>query len=980
MSDFTFFDKNEIPEAYILDLEEYIDCLSTKAFILKHKKSGARVCLLSNSDDNKMFCAAFKTPPEDDSGTPHIIEHSVLNGSEKYPVKDPFMQLVKGSMYTFLNAMTYPDKTVYPVSSCNNVDFVNLSNVYLDAVFAPNIRNCNAIFMQEGWHYEPCNDGSLEVGGVVYSEMKGAVSSADSNIYDEIIYAMFPDNAYGKNSGGDPDSILTLTYEKFLDYYNRHYSASNAYIVIYGNADFAERLSYMDENYLSKFEKSDETFEILPQNRFGSSVEKRVTKSYPIGEGESGEGKSYLGFGSVVVDCLDVVDCFALDFLSDILVESPGAPLKKALIDAGIGSEIYGGLVNHMKEPIFTIISKNTDPDKADEFIKIITDTLSKIAAEGVSRKSLLAAIERSEFKFLEGEQGSSSRGLALALSMLQSWLFTDTEPFRYLKIDKVYATLREMCETDYYEKLVSKLITGDHRVLLSLIPEAGLNEKNSKKLAKQLAEYKASLSDVEFENICRNYEALCRYQDREESDEILSCIPMLSKEDIPDKPHPIFNRELKVADLPAVIHDIPVNGLCYMRFMFDVSHICAEDLPLLDVVIDTYGKVDTEFTEYAELIDEIRLNTGGFSIACTSYRKHGTKEDFKLMLELSIRCFARKTSRALEIASEVINKTHFTDKKRIRENLAEIVSEKERDIMYSGSEYASARAMAYINSADATEELIDGISSYMAQKELLSEFDARSDEILASFERISKTLFNKNTCILSLTVDADSFSEVQSAIEKFVSELPSFEKQESAGRKALGKLNEAFSTPSQVNYVACAGNLIDGGYKYNGAYQILASMIRNDYLYPEIRMRGGAYGYSCQISKANGNFTFSTYRDPALGESLDTFKSCGDFVRKHIPSDDELNRYIIGTFGKLDRPLTPYANSVRSLSAYLSGVSYESMCKDRLDMLNVKADELQHYADSIDFIMSQNAVCVIGNEQNVKRDADRFDSVIKLL
>jgi len=420
---------NSIPDAYEVFHSEYIETSKSIALALRHKKSGAVFCLILNDDENKLFCVSFKTPPEDDCGTPHIIEHSVLCGSERYPVKDPFMQLVKGSMYTFLNAMTYPDKTVYPVSSCNNKDFINLSNVYLDAVFAPNITKYPEIFMQEGIRLEPADDGSLEYGGVVYSEMKGAISSPDSNIYDELIYALFPDNAYGKNSGGEPEFMPELTYERFIDYYKRHYHPSNAYFFLYGDLDFVERLEYVDREYLSRFDEAETPFDIEEQKPFGEL--RRVNKKYPLPEGENTEGKAYLAFGSVYCDALDAVECYASDFLADILVESPGAPIKTALIDAGIGSEVYGGFINHMKEPVFSVIAKNTDASRAEEFLRIIESTLRQIGTEGVNKKSLLAAIERSEFRLREGEQGSVSKGLSLSLGIMQSIMYTKEDPFR---------------------------------------------------------------------------------------------------------------------------------------------------------------------------------------------------------------------------------------------------------------------------------------------------------------------------------------------------------------------------------------------------------------------------------------------------------------------------------------------------------------------------------------------------------------------
>jgi len=966
-----------IPETYEVFTSEHIECINSDAVALKHKKTGAVICLILNDDDNKLFCVSFKTPPTDDCGTPHIIEHSVLCGSEKYPVKDPFMQLVKGSMYTFLNAMTYPDKTVYPVSSCNDTDFINLSNVYLDAVFAPNITKHPEIFMQEGIHYEPTEDGSLEVGGVVYSEMKGAVSSPDSNVYDELIYSMFPDNAYGRNSGGDPDAIRQLTYDRFIEFYKSHYHPSNAYFFLYGDLDFKERLEYIDREYLSKYDALDMCVDTGTQAPFGGM--RKTVKSYPIADGESEDGKTFLAYGSVFTDALDTVECYAADFLADILVESPGAPVKTALVDAGIGSEVYGGFINHMKEPVFSVIAKNTDASRADEFVSVIDGTLRRIAKEGVNKKSLLAAIERSEFRFKEGEQGSTSKGLSYSLGIMQSVMFSLDDPFRYLKYDHVISEMRRLADTDYFEKLILKIADSCHRSLLVYKGESGLGEKMNEKLSAELRRMCEKMSDEEYKSICDMYDSYAEYQDTEDTAEALSCIPVLSKNDIPREPQPVYNREATVGTLPAVCHDIPVNGLVYLRFLFDISHVPTDKLPLLDLAVSVFGKADTAKTKYADLLDEIRLNTGGFGITCTSYRKYGTKEGSSLMLEVSLRMLASKVIRACELAREVLLETKFSDKKRVCEILAETVSEKERDILYAGSEYAASRALAYLNSADAVDDMVDGLSSFNAQKEMLASFEEHSDLIVSEMESLVRSLVNKNACIVSVTADSENYRTIEEAVRVFAEALPSFDVPSPAERKALGKLNEGILTASSVQYVAQAGNLFDSGYSYDGSYQILTSMLKNDYLYPAIRMKGGAYGYNCSFAQSSGNVTFTTYRDPELSESYKVFEGCGDFIRSKLPTDDELNRYIVGSFGKIDRPMTPYVKAVRSLSVYMTGITFDDMCRDRLAMLNVTAEKLQSLAHSVDDVISQGFRCTIGNEEKLLSEKELFSNTIRL-
>ena len=968
----------DIPDEYHLEKYEYIKCIDSKASILKHIKSGARIAVFVNEDENKLFSAAFKTPPIDDCGTPHIIEHSVLCGSERYPVKDPFMQLVKSSMQTFLNAMTYADKTVYPVASCNDADFINLSNVYLDAVFAPNIAKHKEIFMQEGWHFEPDGEGGLDIGGVVYSEMLGAMSSPDSSVYDGLISAMFPDNAYGKNSGGDPDHIPDLTYEAFLEYFRNHYHPSNSYITLYGKMDHGERLEYIDREYLSKYDTLEHDFSINDTEMYSESI-KRHTKEYAVMPGEDVEGKNFFAFGSECCDASNVVECMAYDFLSDILVESPGAPVKNALISNGIGEEVYGGFLNHMKKPAFSVIAKNTSSSDEDKFISTVTETLADIAKNGVNKKSLLAAIERSEFRFREGEQGSTPRGLNVNLSMLQNWVYSDDDPFGYLKADEILCELRRLCETDYYETLVRKLLDSQNKVLFVMYPENALNERKAKELKEKLLSYRNSISEEEYLAICEEYEAFTEYQDREETDEELSCIPLLSMSDISRTPVPVSYNETEINAVPSLVHDVKTNGIAYVRLMFDISHVPTEKLHFLDILSSILGKVNTKSHRYEDILDDIRMNTGGFGFVCEMYRQKSPHGAFRPMYELNIRVLETKLEKALSLAKEIIFETDFSDKTRIREILIEMVSEKQRDIVSAGSEYASSRALAYFCAADAAEEHLDGISAYLNQKELLADYDDSFDSLSAELISLRDSIFAKNRCMLSVAADEEIRESVKASLGVFSECLPVKENASNAPREALGMLNEGFMTTSKVQYVAVGGNLNRHGFTYDGRYQILSSVLKNDYLYPEIRMKGGAYGYSCSFSVNTGNVSMVTYRDPCLAESLEVFKASSDFIRSVELTEDALTAHIIGTFGRLDRPMSAYMKSSRALALYMSGRTYDDMVLDRELMLNIKTEDLKDLAHALEQVVDLEAICVIGNEEKIRDNSILFKNIVKL-
>lgn len=967
-----------IPKEYELISAENLKSVNSSAAILRHRASGARLAVFANDDTNKLFLAGFRTPPEDDCGTPHIIEHSVLCGSERYPVKDPFMQLVGSSMQTFLNAMTYPDKTVYPVSSCNDTDFKNLMNVYLDAVFAPLIEKRREIFMQEGWHYEITDDG-IGVGGVVYSEMLGAVSTPDTNIFDEIIYALYPDGVYANNSGGDPDAILTLTYEDFIDYYRRHYCASNSYIVLYGDIDIRERLEYIDREYLSKCNGDTDVTSRDCDIPLGDGALSYRNVSYPTPVGDETDGKTYFAYGTAYTDSCDAAECFALDILTDILIDSPASPVRRALNDAGIGSEIYGEFINHIRRPAVTVVAKNANESDGDRFYEIIKETLEREAEKGINRKSLRAAIELSEFHFREGEQTSASRGLSLALSMMQSWMYTDEDPFRYLRIDEIFSELRAWLDTDKYESLVRGMINSDRQALVRLSPEAGMNERHAAELSAALENYRSGLREKEYEALKNEYEAFTEYQNREESEEELACVPHLMRSDIALDVQPLFNEEFTFAGIPAVRHRIPTDSLVYLRYMFDISDLPRDMLPYVDLLTDVLGKTDTENIPLEELQDEVRLAAGSMSFGPAIYRLSGDIGSFRHIYEVCIRMLPDKDDRVTELLSEILTKTVFSDKKRIREILSETVSEKQRDIVSSGSEYASGRCLAYHSAADATDDMTTGISSYLAQVTLLENFDVRFDEISDTLENLTHLIFDKKRCMISIAADDADISHLEASCARLIYDLPDDYVKSNRTSFVLGALCEGFMTPSKVQYVTQSGNLYDAGYEYNGAYQVLSTVLKNDFLYPEIRMKGGAYGYSFAVSRISGNVVMTTYRDPALAESLDVFAGIGDYVRSLELSEDELCRAVIGTIGKADRPLSPYRKVTRSLGAYISGITEADTARQRREILEASLDDLTSTADALDAVLNQKYICVIGNEQKISDNSHIFKNTVRL-
>ncbi|MBR3990576.1 MAG: insulinase family protein [Clostridia bacterium] len=971
-----------IPDTYELVKSEFIEDLGFDGYILRHKMSGARVCLLPCDDTNKLFCIAFATPPEDSKGTPHIIEHTVLCGSEKYPSRDPFMQLVKGSLHTFINAMTYPDKTMYPVSSCNDADFRILTDVYLDAVFRPNIYRRPEIFMQEGWHYETDGgDSPLTVNGVVYSEMKGKSSSPDSNVFDELLYTIFPDSVYGRCSGGEPADILSLSREEYLDFHRRHYDPSNSYIMFYGDIDPEERLDYLDREYLSTVAEGEKTsFFIGQQPRFGKGNVRMRRVAYPVGTDEDDSSKTYLAWGSLTCDASDETECAAWEILGEVLVNDPAAPVKRALTDAGIGQEIYGGFLNHMKEPVFSVIAKNTDEDRTEEFLSIIKETFRAVRDGGLNRRAVRAFIERSEFKFRENAYGSYPRGLDLFKNMLQSWIYTEDDPFRYLRVLKILGELKERLEEGYFESLAGKLIDTDHESVTVLVPEKGLAEKEDKALADKLEAFRRDRTDDELRRIKEDFDSLRSYQEAPETDEEKNCVPTLPRGSISPEPEPLFNRETTLCGVPAVIHDINTNGIVYLRLLFDITDVPAEDLPIVDLLIESMGKVDTLRTAYADLVDDVRLTAGGLDFDTALFRKKNSRDEFTAYLSVSLRVLGEKTAHAIDLLKEIISESSFSDPARVREIFDEMMSAKSRDILYSGHEFASDRCLAYIDPYSAFNDSLDGLGSYFRQTAMLKEFEEGPEPLLRDLERLRCEIFSRSRLTVSLAAESGDLPAVERGIGSLVKSLPEGSRRShDSVINPLGLLNEAFSSASQVQYVAAASCLPDQTRLPDPGMALIDFAVSGEVLYPEVRLKGGAYGCSCTINSSTGLVLFRSYRDPNLSSTLDVYRSAGELLKSLKIDDEKLWQLIIGTYSRILRPLSPFQKMYRSFYAYATGKTLDEIREDRKKILGMTVRDVEERADLLSRAMENCGFCVIGGEGAIDKDRAMFGSVKKV-
>ncbi len=983
-----------IPEAYKILEKTYIEELKSEAWLLKHEKSGARVAVLSNEDINKVFHVAFRTPPKDSSGVAHILEHSVLCGSDEFPVKDPFVELVKGSLNTFLNAMTYSDKTVYPVASCNDTDFQNLMHVYLDAVFRPNIYEHKEIFLQEGWHYElESVDGPLKYNGVVYNEMKGAFSSPEQVLYRKISQTLYPDTTYGVESGGDPANIPDLSYEQFLDFHRRYYHPSNAWLYLYGNMDVEEKLRFIDEHYLSRYDEITVDSSIKMQAPFETMQE--VYSSFAVSDDSELKENTYLSYNVVVGTSLDRELYLGMQVLEYVLMSSPGAVLKKALLESGIGQDVFGELDNGVLQPYMSIIVKNAEAEQKEDFMNIIRETLTELVKEGISRKSLMAAINYYEFKYREGDFGRYPAGLMYGLQMMDSWLYDERKPFIHIQASDTFELLKEKADQGYFEQLIQKyLLDNNHSSLLILTPEKGLTEKTEAETAKKLAEYKAGLSAEALEAMTEQTKALKKYQEEPSAPEDMEKIPILEIEDIEPKPQPFYNHFEEIQGYSSLYHDVESRGIVYVKWIFDTGSVPFENIPYIGLLSSVLGNVDTKQYDYTELADEINIHTGGIRANTNIYTEQGSTDILYPKLEVVMKVLLPKLFDGVKLMGEIMSESCLSDTKRLKEIIGQLKSRLEMMMNGNGHTVAVNRATSFMSLAGIYREYEEGMAYYRFIEKMNKDFEAQKDALVSGLEETAKMIFRKENLLIDVTGSDMSLKEVVGVMTEVLEPVLASEqaleadkvnpeKEEgllpevkSALRQSMeGIFSEAYTTAGMVQYDACAGNFARAGYAYHGALSVLKVMMNYDYLWIRLRVQGGAYGCMCGFSP-NGTGYFTSYRDPNLKETYDVYEGAVDYVKNYEADERTMRKFIIGAVSGVDVPLGASDKGARSLSAWLTHTSYEKLDKNRYELLHTDVETIRSLYGIVDVVVHSGLRCVVGNAGKIQENKDMFQKI----
>ena len=957
-------------------LKKYnVDEIDSEVMLFEHEFSGARLMNVSNDDDNKVFSIGFRTPPSDDSGAAHIVEHCVLSGSRKYTTKEPFMDMIKGSMNTFINAMTFSDKTLYPVASKNTKDFYNLMDVYLDAVLHPRIYEIEDIFMQEGWHYDiHAKDEDVIYKGVVYNEMKGAYSNPLSLFRDQIAASLYPDTCYKYSSGGDPDHITDLTHEEFLNFHKKFYHPSNSYIYLYGDGNVNELLNYIDTNYLSDFEREETNSEILPQTPITTSVNSH--RVYPISDDDDTDGKDYLAISFNLGETTDTEINLMSQVLSEMLIESSASPLKKALLESDIAKDILSP-GNDGLYRAFSIVAKDTSMSRKDEFISIVKNSLRDMVTNGIDKKLILSSINVVEYSLREAEN-FATKGIIYNINSLDSWLYDGDEaaPLRY---NETLAKLRAGVETGYFENFINeKILNNPHQSICAMTPKKGVLDEQKSRDSMKLAEYKASLSEDELNELIVKNTALKTKQLSVDSPEDLASIPKLTREDVSDETHEIDSSIVYDDKYKILYNNVFTNSISYMNLVFDMSHIKTEDIYYVSMLSDLIGELSTSENSYEDLSNLVLLNTGGISLSPTVYTKYKNNTDYYPKLVLNSKAIGTSTKEMISLVAEIISKTKFDDVKRIKDVLSQVKSQTEMAILGSGNAVATNRLSSYYSESASYDEKIGGMDYYWFLSDTLNSFDDNSASIISNLNRVYCELFNVNDLVISFTGDAGEFDYFKSQLKPLLKVLPSSRLKAAKHNFDKIKLNEGIASSSNVQFVGKGANFTELGYTYHGSMFVMSTILNSEYLHDNVRAKGGAYGCGLSINN-NGNLTVASYRDPNLADTFDVYDNIPTFLDKFDLSDEDVFKFVIGAVSKIDSAKTPSTLGKIALVDYITGRTLEDKKKMRSEILNTKSSDIRSHSKMITDVMAANYRCVLGNDQIINDNSEAFSNVVKL-
>lgn len=957
---------------HLLD-NQYIDEIQATVYQLEHLKSGAKLLYIDAKDTNKVFSVSFRTPPKDSTGVAHITEHSVLCGSRKFPLKEPFVELVKGSLNTFLNAMTYPDKTMYPVASKNDKDFRNLMDVYLDAVFYPNVVQDPYIIKQEGWHYEieDVNE-PLTYKGVVYNEMKGVYSSADDVLDEKTMAVLFPDTTYGVDSGGDPKEITNLTFENFVSFYKEYYHPANSYFFLYGTMDIESQLQFIDEEYLSHFDRAEIHSEIAVQKPLAAPKTEAFAYNIASEESETGKAIHNLSFVSSEFDPKTVI---ALDVLNYALVASAAAPIKELLLKEKMGSDVSGRFVESLRQPMWSIIVSGSERDKAEAIREKVLSYLAEVVEKGLDKRLIEASLNRIEFSLREADFGGYPSGLLYNIRLMNQWLYGE-DPCRALQYNEVLKELRDGLENSYYEDIIRKyILENTHAALVTAYPEKGLEAAAQAKEEEKLQAIKDSMTEEEIKALIEDTKTLKERQAAPDSPEALETIPVLSLSDLDPTVEEIAREQGTIANVTVHTVDVPTNGILYTNLYFNLDGFTEEEIKYTYMLSDLLGRFHTNTYTYHDLDTEIQLHLGGFTSTVTALPLKGENHGIKGLFSVHVKALSSQGHYIWHFLNEVLLHSKLNDTSRLQELVQELKANWDMDAFRKGHSLVSTRLMAQVSDVDRFQDC-GSLGYYNLLAELLKADDMAT--VSAKLQAVAKKLLAKNRMEIALIGNAhevESFKEETKDALAAWSEGEAFEK----GFHFTTRFeNEGIVSSGQVQYVAKGGSYAEHGYHFSGSMKVLETILKYDYLWTKIRVQGGAYGAFATF-KPKGDVVFCSYRDPNLEETLAVYDAMPAYVSSMQISPREMQKYIIGTMSSLDNTLTPYTKGVTAMVRYFRNITASDVERIHRQVIGTTVEDLHAMGAMLDAVLKDHRQAAMGNEDKIRKATKEFTKIVSL-
>lgn len=945
--------------------------LNCTGFIFHHEKSGAKLCFLQTTDNNKVFSVTFKTPPTNDTGVAHILEHAVLCGSEKYTAKDPFNELAKGSLNTFLNAMTYPDKTMYPIASCNEKDFQNMMDVYLNAVFYPNIYHKKGIFLQEGWRYTE-KENETNVTGVVFNEMKGALSDPESRLMGEISKSIFGKTTYGFESGGDPISIIDLTYEDFLDFHKKLYHPSNAYLYLYGNLDGMAYLEFFDKEYLSRFEKID-SLPIIKETEI-PKPNQEIYAAFPAENITDDLG--YFAYNFKVGKCTNEKEMLALQILGYLLLETNASPLKNALREKGICEEAESYFDSSTLETVFSIIGKNGKKENFKTFCSVVEDVLKNICHTGFEQELLKSSLKKMEFLLREEDYGSRPKGLVYHTRQMKSWLHNE-DPLECLKVLSAFQELKKEIQNGYLELLISdRFLEGNNKTKICFMPEWGKQEKEEALFQDKLQSRLSAMTAEEKTILEQDKMALSEFQNCVDTPEILAQIPILKREEIDSYPLKIQREEKNIRNCIVTFFPMNSKGIYYGQILFSAN--LEEDwIPYTGLLAEILGKIDTQKTSFTDLSAKTDLLFGGFNVSNDVYSR--SKEDFSAYISLNFKILKEDLVDAFRFIHEIIFETNFKNKESLLKIIKTARLKAETYFQNQAHLTAIFRSRANISVGASIKEKTSGIAYYQFLCQIENELKNNPDSVIEKLSETAKRIFCQENFMAMVGCKEEDYKRMEEEISHLHQSLPAIENGSNKYTCFLSEQKEGFSVSSKVQYNVKSWDFENIHYKYSGKMQVLKTILTLEYLWTHLRVQGGAYGCGCNFQR-NGGVYFYSYRDPNLRKTYETYEKLAEEISSFQADEREMTKYIIGTINRFDQPKTNSELLDYGTALYLTVVSDEMRQQERLEILNTTAEDIRNFQNLLmEFSKSQN-ICTIGSDESLKSEENYFDHIENLI